>query len=111
MQGTRMIANFNDHAANERTFLAWVRTAIGVVGFGLAIDRLGSDHAPPWLVIALLISCFAVVCVAYMRMIRLKARIDFPDIAEDTVERGDVMLALLVAVLFVMMVLFALHIW
>jgi len=28
-----------DHLANERTFLAWVRTAIAIVVFGFAIGR------------------------------------------------------------------------
>lgn len=28
-----------DHLANERTFLAWVRTSIGIVVFGFAIGR------------------------------------------------------------------------
>ena len=31
--------NFRDHAANERTFLAWVRTAIAVMAFGFLIER------------------------------------------------------------------------
>lgn len=34
-----MIKNFGDHAANERTFLAWVRTAIAVMAFGFLIER------------------------------------------------------------------------
>jgi putative membrane protein len=34
-----MIRNFNEHAANERTFLAWVRTAIAVMAFGFLIER------------------------------------------------------------------------
>ena len=34
-----MIKNYRDHAANERTFLAWVRTAIAVMGFGFLIER------------------------------------------------------------------------
>ena len=34
-----MITNYTDHAANERTFLAWVRTAIAVMGFGFLIER------------------------------------------------------------------------
>lgn len=29
-----------DHLANERTFLAWVRTALGLVGLGVVIERL-----------------------------------------------------------------------
>jgi putative membrane protein len=34
-----MIKRFSDHAANERTFLAWVRTAIAVMAFGFIIER------------------------------------------------------------------------
>lgn len=34
-----MIPNFTDHAANERTFLAWVRTAIAVMAFGFLVAR------------------------------------------------------------------------
>jgi putative membrane protein len=30
-----------DHQANERTFLAWLRTAIALIGFGFAIARFG----------------------------------------------------------------------
>ena len=34
-----MIPRFTDHAANERTYLAWVRTAITVMAFGFLIER------------------------------------------------------------------------
>jgi putative membrane protein len=34
-----MIAGYLDHAANERTFLAWVRTAIAMMAFGFVIER------------------------------------------------------------------------
>jgi putative membrane protein len=30
-----------EHQANERTFLAWLRTAISLIGFGFAIARFG----------------------------------------------------------------------
>jgi putative membrane protein len=33
------IRNFTDHSANERTFLAWVRTAIAMMGFGFVVER------------------------------------------------------------------------
>lgn len=29
-----------DHLANERTYLAWMRTAISLIGFGIVIVRL-----------------------------------------------------------------------
>jgi putative membrane protein len=34
-----MIERYSDHAANERTFLAWVRTAIAVMAFGFLVER------------------------------------------------------------------------
>jgi inner membrane protein YidH len=34
-----VIKRYSDHAANERTFLAWVRTAIAVMAFGFLIER------------------------------------------------------------------------
>src|SRR5450631_3830083 len=33
------IQNFTDHAANERTFLTWVRTSIAVIAFGFLVER------------------------------------------------------------------------
>ena len=34
-----MIPGYADHAANERTILAWVRTGIAVIAFGFVIER------------------------------------------------------------------------
>lgn len=34
-----MIQSFSDHAANERTFLAWVRTGIAVIALGFVIEK------------------------------------------------------------------------
>ncbi len=34
-----MIRDYTDHAANERTFLAWVRTGIAVIAFGFIIEK------------------------------------------------------------------------
>jgi|SRR5580698_1318083 putative membrane protein len=36
---TGMIGGYSDHAANERTFLAWVRTGIAVIAFGFVIEK------------------------------------------------------------------------
>jgi putative membrane protein len=45
-----MIAHYTDHAANERTFLAWIRTGLAVVAFGfflvkldVLVDAVGGD--------------------------------------------------------------------
>jgi putative membrane protein len=38
-RGKPMISGYSDHAANERTFLAWVRTGIAVTAFGFVIQK------------------------------------------------------------------------
>jgi putative membrane protein len=43
------IQNHTSHAANERTFLAWVRTSLAVIGFGFLVERFDlfvADVAP-----------------------------------------------------------------
>jgi putative membrane protein len=35
-----------DHLANERTYLAWLRTAIGLLALAAAIARFGSINLP-----------------------------------------------------------------
>ena len=34
-----MIRDYADHAANERTFLAWLRTGMAVIAFGFVIEK------------------------------------------------------------------------
>jgi putative membrane protein len=34
-----MIKQFSDHAANERTYLAWMRTGIAIIAFGFVLER------------------------------------------------------------------------
>ena len=34
-----MIERYSDHAANERTFLAWVRTAIAIMAIGFLVQK------------------------------------------------------------------------
>lgn len=34
-----VIERYSDHAANERTFLAWVRTGIALVAFGVVLEK------------------------------------------------------------------------
>jgi putative membrane protein len=34
-----VIERYTEHAANERTFLAWVRTAIAIMAFGFLVEK------------------------------------------------------------------------
>jgi putative membrane protein len=38
-QGFLMIPKYTDHSANERTYLAWIRTAISIMAFGFLIEK------------------------------------------------------------------------
>jgi putative membrane protein len=40
-QPPRPDSRVRDHLANERTFLAWVRTALGLIGIGFVVTRMG----------------------------------------------------------------------
>jgi putative membrane protein len=39
MDEHKMRGNPSDHLANERTFLAWVRTSIGIMAFGFVVVK------------------------------------------------------------------------
>ena len=34
-----MIKKYTDHSANERTYLAWIRTSIAIMAFGFLIEK------------------------------------------------------------------------
>jgi putative membrane protein len=42
----RNSSRIRDHLANERTYLAWMRSAIALMGFGVLIARLRMFQAP-----------------------------------------------------------------
>ena len=52
------LSTLRDHMANERTFLAWIRTSIGIMAFGFVVEKfslflkqiayfLGTSNVPP----------------------------------------------------------------
>jgi uncharacterized membrane protein YidH (DUF202 family) len=34
-----VVSNLQNHLANERTFLSWVRTSIGIMAFGFVVEK------------------------------------------------------------------------
>jgi putative membrane protein len=57
--------------ANERTFLAWIRTALALLAGGVLLDQFATKLSPPLVVVALavaLCALAAVLCVlSYVR--------------------------------------------
>lgn len=105
-----MIRNYTEHASNERTFLAWVRTAIAIVAFGLAISRFGNPQGEVWSEIGMLGSGAAVIVLAFIRMRHVRKRIDARETLNDDTEPSDALLVLLIIALFVLIGAFLLHV-
>ena len=83
----------SDHLANERTFLAWIRTSIGIIAFGFVVVKftlfikqiallLGKDvvihqHGYSSFIGILLVGVGAVTtALSYSRYLRIKKQLD-----------------------------------
>ena len=114
---SNMIKNFGDHSSNERTFLAWVRTAIAVMAFGFIVERfdLFLEVATPSLAgrtlsvpgqrfgniagLALILVGTAMVAIAAIRFLITAKNIDSEDLKPGAGSRIDVALAVLLVLL------------
>jgi putative membrane protein len=85
-------SQFRDHAANERTLLAWIRTGIALMAFGFAIarfglflrevaqagpvqPRVGGGMGSPWFGVALVVLGLVTNAVATFRYARVRSEI------------------------------------
>jgi putative membrane protein len=124
-----MIHNFSDHAANERTFLAWVRTALALMALGFLVTRFnlflriaaqsssdggaGSISVPSGTFgdiagLLLILAGTVMVAAAAIRFIRIRRAIDSPEQHVDG-SRMDLALAALLLVLGIALALFLSH--
>lgn len=111
------IKNYSDHAANERTFLAWVRTSIAVTAFGFLVERfdlfltLAASAALDRHItvnrsdfgriagLVLIIAGVAMVVLASVRFVKTAKEIDDASVMPGTGSRLDIALTALLAVL------------
>jgi putative membrane protein len=118
------IRNRRVHMANERTFLAWVRTSIAIMAFGFVVEKfslfvkqmayyLGKEAAPPpqgysSLVGIVLVGLGVVIGVlAFIRYKKVEHQID-----DDTYKPSailSVMLFLSVLAIGIFLVLYLIH--
>ena len=118
-----MINRYSDHAANERTFLAWVRTAIAVVAFGFLIERFDLflrfaardvAHATPpahtglanFIGILFVVIGLAMIVISAVQFFRTKKDIDSPEEVRAPRGRLDVTLSGLLALLGLALLLY-----
>jgi putative membrane protein len=119
-----MIKRYSDHAANERTFLAWVRTAIAVMAFGFLIERfdLFLKYAVPQMAqqqfapngqafanaagLAFIMLGVAMIVIAGFRFMRIAKAIETEADVPSPSERFDLALAVLLGLLGVALFLY-----
>lgn len=123
------IKNFRDHAANERTFLAWIRTAIAIMAFGFLVERFdifleavvpslsGRVIAPLGqkfgniVGLALIVAGTAMVALAMIRFVKNAKIIDSDEEAIAPGSKLDFVLASLLILLGVSMFLYLSHVF
>jgi putative membrane protein len=89
-----MIEHYRDHAANERTFLAWVRTSITVMVLGFIVEKfeiflasltdlltdkgqqIGPSTAAEYVSLALVTLGVLVIVAGVIRFFHIKAGLD-----------------------------------
>jgi putative membrane protein len=118
-----MIKRYSDHAANERTFLAWVRTAIAVMAFGFVIERfdlflqvIASQRQAPLnspgstfanaAGLAFIAIGVAMIVISGFRFARTAKGIETENEVPSTGERFDLALAVLIGLLGVSLFLY-----
>jgi putative membrane protein len=125
----RMIQNFGDHAANERTFLAWVRTSIAVIAFGFLVERFdlflrfaasaslkNHDLAPneefgQLAGLILIVLGVIMILIAAHRFVRTAKEIDDEEKVPGTGSRADLALASLLVILIGALLFYLIHAW
>lgn len=118
-----MIPRFSDHAANERTYLAWVRTAIAIMAFGFVIERfdlflaylsgsaktLHRSHAAQFVGLALIVLSVVMMFTATVRYLHHRKSISAAEPCGYGSALGDALLALLLICLGVFLIAYVAH--
>ncbi len=117
-----MIRGYSDHAANERTFLAWVRTGIAVVAFEFVVEKFNlfmatvastslseetrrlrlqrlSGPFGHYEGFALIFGGVAIVMLATVRFVRTTRRLDDPEEHSASSMRAELILATVLVLL------------
>ena len=115
-----MIPSYSDHAANERTFLAWIRTGVAVIAFGFVMEKFNlflvavAATASPEIArrverlagpfgrydgLALMLVGIALIVISTLRFLRTQRLIDAAERYSGSGGRAEILLAAVLAVL------------
>jgi len=108
-----VIKHYTDHAANERTYLAWIRTSIAIMGFGFVIEKfeiylsyigngienekhLQSSTSAELVGLGLFLVGILIIMIATWRFFMYKEAIDSEDIMPYSVKKTNIILSVLI---------------
>lgn len=116
------VADLRDYLAEERTFLAWLRTGIGLMGFGFVAARFGLFADEPhvmqnasgvqaqelslWFGLALVVIGVAVNLISARRYMRLVRELNRGQFVHRSLSKEAVIVAVLLALLGIAMAIF-----
>ena len=114
--------DLRDYLAEERTFLAWIRTGITLMGFGFVVARFGiflqQLHLPqqssaaqphefsPWLGVALITTGALVNLSSARRFMHLAGDVDRNQFADRSLSRQGVFMASFLALVGIAMTIY-----
>lgn len=114
-----MIRNFADHSANERTYLAWVRTSVAILGFGFVVERLGVIGTPTatgsqtgvsYTGALLMVTGVLLIITASVRFILTRRRLDSETVLETPAGAVNLLLAVALVLLAASLLIYAAHV-
>jgi putative membrane protein len=118
---TKPAVDLRDYLAEERTFLAWIRTGIALMGFGFVVARFGifgdqlhlqqfSAAQPlefsPWFGAALVATGTLVNLFSARRFMRLVGEVDRNQFADRSLSRQGVFMASFLALIGIGMTIY-----
>jgi len=113
--------NISDHLANERTFLAWIRTSIGIMAFGFVVVKfslfvkqltllLGKQNSIPQKgyssimgIVLVAVGMFTFI-LAYVRYKKTEKQIN-----QNTYQSSTLLISVLVSFIFLISILLILY--
>ena len=121
-----MINRYTDHAANERTYLAWIRTAIAIMAFGFLVEKfdlfisyigkmLGDEEnfqasiSAELVGLALFVIGIGVIIGATLRFHSYKKAIEASEIFPYSIKKTNLILSFLLLLIGVFMLVYMGH--